>query len=86
MYYYMLYYYLFMILYIIYYIFIHTYKHARTHTYIYMQAGFVGDGMLSASVCGEVFSSPSPNAVLAAIRRYYVLHDFMEILHNLFFK
>ena len=30
-------------------------------------AGFVGQGMLTAAVCGEVFASPSVNAVLAAI-------------------
>lgn len=29
--------------------------------------GYVGDGMLSAAVCGEVFTSPSTDAVLAAI-------------------
>ncbi len=30
-------------------------------------AGFVGAGMLTAAVCGEVFASPSVDAVLAAI-------------------
>jgi triose/dihydroxyacetone kinase / FAD-AMP lyase (cyclizing) len=30
--------------------------------------GYVGPGMLSAAVCGEVFTSPSTDAVLAAIR------------------
>jgi triose/dihydroxyacetone kinase / FAD-AMP lyase (cyclizing) len=30
-------------------------------------AGFVGDGMLTAAVCGEIFASPSTDAVLAAI-------------------
>ena len=30
-------------------------------------AGFVGRGMLTAAVCGEVFASPSVEAVLAAI-------------------
>ncbi len=30
-------------------------------------AAFVGDGMLTAAVCGEVFASPSVEAVLAAI-------------------
>ncbi len=29
--------------------------------------GFVGDGMLTAAVCGEVFASPSVDAVLAGI-------------------
>ena len=31
-------------------------------------AGYVGPGMLSAAVCGEVFTSPPTDAVLAAIR------------------
>ena len=30
-------------------------------------AGFVGEGMLTAAVCGEVFASPSVEAVLSAI-------------------
>ena len=30
-------------------------------------AGFVGEGMLSAAVCGDVFASPSVDAVLAGI-------------------
>jgi dihydroxyacetone kinase len=31
-------------------------------------AGYVGQGMLSAAVAGDVFTSPNPDAVLAAIR------------------
>lgn len=31
-------------------------------------AGYVGTGMLTAAVAGEVFTSPTPNEVLAAIR------------------
>jgi dihydroxyacetone kinase len=31
-------------------------------------AGYVGRGMLSAAVAGQVFTSPSPDAVLAALR------------------
>jgi dihydroxyacetone kinase len=31
-------------------------------------AGYVGQGMLAAAVAGDVFTSPSPDAVLAAIR------------------
>ena len=31
-------------------------------------AGYVGQGMLSAAVAGDVFTSPSPDAVLAALR------------------
>jgi dihydroxyacetone kinase len=32
------------------------------------QGGYVGRGMLSAAVAGDVFTSPSPDAILAAIR------------------
>lgn len=32
-------------------------------------SGYVGDGMLAAAVCGEVFASPSTKQVMAAIRR-----------------
>lgn len=31
-------------------------------------AGFVGQGMLSAAACGEIFTSPTPDQVLAAIK------------------
>src|SRR5215210_1319601 len=31
-------------------------------------AGYVGRGMLSAAVAGDVFTSPPPDAVLAAVR------------------
>ena len=31
-------------------------------------AGYVGEGMLTAAVAGDVFTSPSVDAVLAAIR------------------
>src|SRR6202007_2083937 len=31
-------------------------------------AGYIGEGMLSAAVAGDVFTSPSADAVLAAIR------------------
>lgn len=31
-------------------------------------AGFVGRGMLSAAVCGAVFTSPTPDQILAAIK------------------
>lgn len=30
-------------------------------------AGFIGKGMLTAVVCGEIFASPSVDAVLSAI-------------------
>jgi dihydroxyacetone kinase len=32
------------------------------------QAGYIGEGMLSAAVFGKVFASPSVNSILAAIR------------------
>ena len=32
------------------------------------QAGFVGKGMLTAAVCGEIFASPPTKAIVAAIR------------------
>ena len=31
-------------------------------------AGFVGKGMLSAAVCGPVFTSPTPDQILEAIK------------------
>ncbi len=31
-------------------------------------AGFVGDGMLSAAVCGQVFTSPTPDQIYEAIK------------------
>lgn len=31
-------------------------------------AGFVGEGMLSAAVCGEIFTSPTPDQILEAIK------------------
>lgn len=33
-----------------------------------LHAGFVGRGMLDAAVCGQVFTSPTPDEVLAAIK------------------
>ena len=32
------------------------------------QAGFIGEGMLTAAVCGDIFASPSAEAVYLAIR------------------
>lgn len=37
--------------------------HEPTH------AGFVGNGMLSAAVCGEVFTSPTPDQIFEAIKQ-----------------
>ncbi|WP_099974076.1 dihydroxyacetone kinase subunit DhaK [Lactobacillus terrae] len=33
-----------------------------------LHAGFVGDGMLSAAVCGEIFTSPTPDQIYEAIK------------------
>lgn len=44
--------------------------------------GYVGRGMLSAAVCGEVFTSPSTDAVLAAIRATAGPHGALLIVKN----
>ena len=31
-------------------------------------AGYVGEGMLSAAICGQVFTSPTPDQIYAAIK------------------
>ena len=31
-------------------------------------AGFVGDGMLSAAICGAVFTSPTPDQILKPLK------------------
>lgn len=36
--------------------------HEPTH------AGYVGKGMLSAAVCGQIFTSPTPDQIYAAIK------------------
>jgi dihydroxyacetone kinase len=45
-------------------------------------AGFTGDGMLTASVCGHVFASPSSSQVLAAIERVQSPHGTLVIIMN----
>ncbi len=45
-------------------------------------AGYVGRGMLSAAVAGDVFTSPSPDAVLAAIRATAGLAGVLLIIKN----
>jgi dihydroxyacetone kinase len=45
-------------------------------------AGYVGPGMLSAAVAGEVFTSPSPDAVLAALRAVAGLRGAVLIVKN----
>eukprot|EP00055_Hartaetosiga_balthica_P012422 m.60369 g.60369 ORF g.60369 m.60369 type:complete len:679 (-) comp7939_c0_seq4:1784-3820(-) len=52
-------------------------------------AGFVGNGLLSAAVCGDVFSSPSTSQILAAILAYELFvfaQDFMQFADNSTFK
>lgn len=44
--------------------------------------GYVGAGMLSAAVCGEVFTSPPTDAVLAAIRATAGLRGALLIVKN----
>src|ERR1700685_4296124 len=44
--------------------------------------GYVGAGMLSAAVAGEVFTSPAPDAVLAAIRRVAGAPGVLLIVKN----
>ena len=45
-------------------------------------AGYVGAGMLTAAVCGDVFTSPSTDAVLAAIRAVTGLAGTLLIVKN----
>ncbi|HZS54301.1 MAG TPA: dihydroxyacetone kinase subunit DhaL [Bryobacteraceae bacterium] len=44
--------------------------------------GYVGAGMLSAAVAGEVFTSPSPDSVLAAIRQVAGAPGVLLIIKN----
>src|SRR3954451_22655590 len=45
-------------------------------------AGFIGSGMLSAAVAGEIFTSPSVDSVLAAIRAVAGIHGVVLIVKN----
>ncbi|KAG0169439.1 hypothetical protein DFQ30_003656 [Apophysomyces sp. BC1015] len=45
-------------------------------------AGFVGEGMLTAAVCGHVFASPSASQVLAAIERVQSPRGTLVIVKN----
>ncbi|MFL6448376.1 MAG: dihydroxyacetone kinase subunit DhaL [Bryobacteraceae bacterium] len=45
-------------------------------------AGFIGSGMLSAAVAGEIFTSPSVDSVLAAIRSVAGKHGVLLIVKN----
>ena len=43
-------------------------------------AGFIGKGMLTAAVCGDVFASPSADAVLAGILAV-TGHSGLSLIH-----
>lgn len=45
-------------------------------------AGYVGEGMLTAAVCGEVFTSPTPDAVLAAINACNTNKGILLVIKN----
>ncbi|HFE9370151.1 TPA: dihydroxyacetone kinase subunit DhaK [Streptococcus agalactiae] len=45
-------------------------------------AGFVGEGMLSAAVCGAVFTSPTPDQVLEAIKEAYEGAGVFMVIKN----
>ncbi|CAM9866339.1 unnamed protein product, partial [Choristocarpus tenellus] len=45
-------------------------------------AGYVGEGMLTAAVCGGVFASPPASAVLAAIRAVCGPHGCLVLVMN----
>ncbi len=45
-------------------------------------AGFVGKGMLSAAVCGEIFTSPTPDQVLEGIKAADTGSGVMLIIKN----
>jgi triose/dihydroxyacetone kinase / FAD-AMP lyase (cyclizing) len=45
-------------------------------------AGFVGEGMLTAAVCGDIFASPPVDAVLAAIRAVTGTRGCLLIVKN----
>ena len=44
--------------------------------------GFIGEGMISAGVCGNIFASPSVSAILIAIRTCAGPHGVLMIIKN----
>ncbi len=44
--------------------------------------GFIGEGMISAGVCGNIFASPSVSAILPAIRTCAGPHGVLLIIKN----
>ena len=47
-----------------------------------LQAGFVGTGMLSAACCGQVFTSPVPDQILAATTRVDAGAGVLHLVKN----
>ena len=45
-------------------------------------SGYVGDGMLSAAACGDIFASPSTKQVLAAMRMAPSTKGFILLITN----
>ena len=45
-------------------------------------AGYVAQGMLDAAVCGEVFTSPTPDKILEAIRAVHTGDGVLLIVKN----
>jgi phosphoenolpyruvate---glycerone phosphotransferase subunit DhaK len=47
-----------------------------------LHGGFVGFGMLDAAVCGEIFTSPTPDQILAATRTIDVGAGVLHLVKN----
>jgi dihydroxyacetone kinase-like protein len=47
-----------------------------------LHAGYVGFGMLDAAVCGEIFTSPTPDQVLAAIQALDTGAGVLQLVKN----
>jgi phosphoenolpyruvate---glycerone phosphotransferase subunit DhaK len=47
-----------------------------------LHAGFVGFGMLDAAVCGEIFTSPTPDQILSATRAVDVGAGVLHLVKN----
>ena len=45
-------------------------------------AGYVADGMLDAAVCGEIFTSPTPDKILSAIKAVDTGQGVLLIVKN----
>ena len=47
-----------------------------------LHAGYVGFGMLDAAVCGEVFTSPTPDQILAAVQTVDTGAGVLQLIKN----